>query len=169
MFTLKGRRDDSLAAHFPFNGSIQDVFMPVVGSTIYVDLHVTADADVETLRGITRQSKTQVHPDLAERVRATVERDASAVLDPDVSGVSVSVGVDLVTDRVPGAPRERVTVRLDFEGDDSALAAVDEAVGAPARAQLADELESAVEAYLDDHDLADGIHATVSVTPVQFR
>lgn len=144
--------------------------MAVVGSTITIDLHVTEDADIETVRGITRQSPEQVHRDLAERVRGTVESQAAAALDGnDVGDVSIAVDVDLVSDRVPGAPRERVTAALDFEGDDSILAAVDDAVGAPDRAQIADEVESAVQAYLEENDLRDGVDVTVSVTPIQFR
>lgn len=144
--------------------------MAVVGSTIKIDLHVTEDADIETVRGITRQSPEQVHPDLAERVRGTVESEASAAISgEDLEGISLSVDVDLVADRVPGAPRERVTVALDFEGDDSALAAVDDAVGAPDRAQIADEVESTVQGYLEEKDLRNGVDVTVSVTPIQFR
>lgn len=144
--------------------------MAVVGSTITIDLHITEDADIETVRGVSRQSPEQVHRDLAERVRGTVESQAAAALDgDDVRDVSITVDVDLVSDRVPGAPRERVTAGLNFEGDDSALAAVDDAVGAPDRAQIAGEVESTIQAYLEENNLGGGVDVTVSVTPIQFR
>jgi hypothetical protein len=144
--------------------------MAVVGSTITIDLHITEDADIETVRGITRQSPENVHRDFADRIRGTVERQATTAIDgDDVGDVSISVDVELVSDRVPGAPRERVTATLDFEGDDSTLAAVDNAVGAPDRAQIADEVESTVQAYLEENDLLNGVDVTVSVTPIQFR
>ena len=135
-----------------------------------IDLHLTEDADIETVRGIVRQDDTQVQPALADRVRQTVEKGASQALDGhDIGSYTVSVDVDVVADRVPGAPRERVTVNLDFEGDDSVVAAVDDAVGAPDRANIADALEKTTKDLLRENDLDGAVEVTVSVTPIQFR
>lgn len=143
--------------------------MAVVGSTIMIDLHLTEDADMDTVRGVVRQNGAQVHSDLAQRVRQTVDRRARSALDGhDVGDYTLGVDVDVVADRVPGAPRERVTVSLDFEGDDGVVAAIDDAVSAPDRAQLADALEEMTQNYLHQHDLR-GVEVTVSVTPIQFR
>lgn len=143
--------------------------MPVVGSTISIDLHLTEDADLESVRGATRQSE-RVHPDVARRVQRIVETKAAEALDgEDLGDYSVSVDVDIVQERVPGAPRERVAVSLDFEGDDSVVAAVDDAVSPPDRAQIADALEADMVEYLEEYDLADAVEVIVSVTPIQFR
>ena len=134
-----------------------------------LDFHITEDGDVETVRGAVRQNE-RVAPDLASRIRETIEQNASEALSGhDLDGYSLSTDVDLVTGRVPGAPRERITITLDFEGEDSVVAAVDDAVSAPDRARIADELEATAEEYLQQHDLADGVEVTVSVTPIQFR
>jgi hypothetical protein len=74
-----------------------------------------------------------------------------------------------VSGRVPGAPRERLTATLDFEGEESVLAALDDAITAPDRAQIADEVEATAEVYLQDHALDDAVAVTVSITPIQFR
>lgn len=143
--------------------------MPVVGSTISIDFHLTEDADLESVRGATRQSD-RVHPDLANRARQIVERKVSTALDgEDLGDYSVSVDVQLVQERVPGAPRERVSVSLDFEGDDSVVAAVDDAITPPDRAKIADSLEADMVEYLQMYDLADAVEVIVSVTPIQFR
>jgi hypothetical protein len=42
--------------------------MAVVGSTIMIDLHLTEDGDIDTVRGAVRQSD-RVDPDLAGRVQ----------------------------------------------------------------------------------------------------
>jgi hypothetical protein len=144
--------------------------MAVVGSTILIDLHLTEEADIDTVRGVVRQNGAQVRADLARRVRRTVEERARGALDGhDVGEYTLDVDVDLVADRVPGAPRERVTVTLDFEGPDGVVAAIDNAVSAPDRAQLADALEEATQNYLHQHDLRGAVEVTVSVTPIQFR
>lgn len=143
--------------------------MPVVGSTISIDFHLTEDADLESVRGATRQSD-RVRPDLANRAREIVESKVAKALEgEDLGDYSVSVDVDLVQERVPGAPRERVSVSLDFEGDDSVVAAVDDAVTPPDRAQIADALEEDMVEYLQQYDLADAVEVIVSVTPIQFR
>jgi hypothetical protein len=143
--------------------------MAVVGSTIMLDFHLTEDGDVETVRGAVRQNE-RVDPDLASRIRETVEQNASEALSGhDLDGYALSTDVDLVTGRVPGAPRERITITLDFEGEDSVVAAVDDAVSAPDRARIADELEAMAERYLGEHNLADVVEVTVSITPIQFR
>lgn len=143
--------------------------MAVVGSTIMLDFHLTEDGDVETVRGAVRQN-TRVDPDFASRVRRVVEQNASEALDgQDLGEYDLSASVELVTGRVPGAPRERITISLDFEGEDDVVAAVDDAVGPPDRAQIADKLERAAESYLDENGLADVVEITVSITPIQFR
>lgn len=143
--------------------------MPVVGSTISIDLHLTEDADLESVRGATRQSE-RVHPEVAGRVQRIVETKAAEALDgEDLGDYSVSVDVDIVQERVPGAPRERVSVSLDFEGDDSVVAGVDDAISPPDRAQIADALEADMVDYLEEYDLADAVEVIVSVTPIQFR
>jgi len=144
--------------------------MAVVGSTILIDLHLTEDADIDTVRGAVRRNDTQVSTDLAGRIERTVREKVADALDAyDVEGYSVSVDVDLVTDRVPGAPRERIPVTLDFEGENAVVAAIDDAVTAPDRAQLATALEETTLAFLQLHDLRTAVEVTVSVTPIQFR
>ena len=134
-----------------------------------LDFHVTEDGDVETVRGAVRKNE-RVDPDLANRIRESVEQNASDALSGhDLDGYSIAANVDLVTGRVPGAPRERITINLDFEGEDSVLAAVDDAVSAPDRARIADELEATAERYLEEHTLAEVVEVTVSITPIQFR
>lgn len=143
--------------------------MPVVGSTITVDLHVTEDADLDSLQGVVRQNE-RVHPDLAGTIRQAVETHATEALDDhDIRVDELEVTVDLVTGRLPGAPRERVAVDLDVKGDKEEVAGVDDAVSAPERAQIADAVEAVVGTYLADHSLAGGADLIVSVTPIQFR
>lgn len=125
---------------------------------------------MDAVRGAVRQNGAQVQAGLARRVRQTVEERAHGALEGhSVGDYSVGVEVDLVADRVPGAPRERITVSLDFEGDDGVVAAIDNAVSAPDRAQLADALEETTQDYLHQHDLRGVVEVTVSVTPIQFR
>lgn len=143
--------------------------MAVVGSTIMLDFHLTEDGDVETVRGAVRKNN-RVDPDFAAQVRQTVESNAKDALDgKDLGDYDLTASVELVTDRVPGAPRERITITLNFEGDDAVVAAIDEAVGAPHRARIADELERTAETYLGENGLAEVVEVTVSVTPIQFR
>jgi len=125
---------------------------------------------MDTVRAAVRQNGARVNPDLAGRVQRTVQDGVTDVLDGgDVGDYAVSVDVDLVADRVPGAPRERVTIDLDLEGDDSVVAAIDDAVTAPDRARLADALEATTLDYLQQHELHEAVEVTVSVTPIQFR
>jgi hypothetical protein len=143
--------------------------MPVVGSTITIDLHVTEDADLDSLQALVR-SNDRVHPDLAQAVRQAVETNAREPLEEaDVGGYDLSVNVELVTGRLPGAPRERVRADLDVEGADAVVAAVDDAISAPQRADIADAVEASVLAYLAENGLSNGADLIVSVTPVQFR
>lgn len=125
---------------------------------------------MDTVRGAVRQDRSRVNPDLAGRVQRTVqERVVDALDGGEVGDYSVSAQVDVVADRVPGAPRERVTIDLDFEGDDSVVAAIDDAITAPDRARLADALEATTLDYLQQHELHEAVDVTVSVTPIQFR
>lgn len=143
--------------------------MAVVGSTITIDLHLTEDADLESVRGAVRQNG-RVKADLAGRVQRIVEEKAAQALDgSQVGDYTLSTEVELVDERVPGAPRERVTVALDFEGEDSVIAAVDEAVTPPDRAKVADAVEQTVVDYLGEHNLSGVLDVIVSVTPIQFR
>ncbi len=143
--------------------------MAVVGSTIMLDFHLTEDGDVETVRGAVRKNN-RVDPDFAGRVRQSVEQNASEALDGhDLGDYDLNAGVELVTDRVPGAPRERIKISLDFEGENDVVAAIDDAVGAPDRARIADDLEETALDYLRENGLAKVVEVTVSVTPIQFR
>lgn len=141
--------------------------MPVVGSTITVDLHVTEDADLDSVQAVVRQSES-VHPDLASTIRDAVQKRTQDALD-DIDGYDLSVEVKLETGRLPGAPRERITATLDVEGDNPVVAAIDDAVSAPERAQIADTVEDVVQSYLRENDLPSGADIIVSVTPIQFR
>lgn len=143
--------------------------MAVVGSTISIDLHLTEDADLESVRGATRESK-RVHSTLADRVRQTVQQQAEPALSgADLGPHTLTVNVEVEQDRVPGAPRERVSVALNVEGEDAVVASVDDAITPPVRAQLADALEEEMIAYLQEYDLASVVEVIVSVTPIQFR
>lgn len=143
--------------------------MAVVGSTITIDLHITEDADRETVRGVVRNGD-RVIPELASTVHDAVEQESTTVLEENgVKEYDVQVDLSVVTDRVPGAPRERLTANLDVEGDQSVVASVDEAVSTPERAQVANAVEAGVQEYLARHDLAGKVGVTISVTPIQFR
>lgn len=143
--------------------------MAVVGSTITVDLHVTEDGDLDSLQGVVRENE-RVRPELARTIRQAVESHTTEALDDnDVHVDELEVTVDLVTGRLPGAPRERVSVALDVKGEKEVVARVDDAVSAPERAQIADAVEAVVGTYLANHNLAGGADLIVSVTPIQFR
>jgi hypothetical protein len=143
--------------------------MPVVGSTITIDLHVTEDSDLDSLHAVVRRNE-RVHPELAQTIRQAIETKAKSTLDEkSVGDYDLSVDIGLVTGRVPGAPRERITAELDVEGENHVVAAVDDAVSAPQRAQIADSVEQDVDSYLEENDLSDGIEVIVSVTPIEFR
>lgn len=143
--------------------------MPVVGSTITIDLHVTENADLDSLQALVRDNE-RVHPDLAAAVRQAVETNArESLADAEIGEYDLSVDVELVTERQPGAPRERVSIALDVEGEDAVVAAVDDAISAPERADIADAVEAGVLAYLGENGLSNGADLIVSVTPIQFR
>lgn len=143
--------------------------MPVVGSTVTVDLHVTETADLDSLQAVIRQGD-RVHSELAQEIRRAIEARAETALDEEeVGDYDLSVSVDLMTGRVPGAPRERLVADMDVEGEKPVVAAVDDAVGAPQRAQIADAVEAATANHLAEHDLSGGADVIVSVPPIQFR
>jgi hypothetical protein len=144
--------------------------MAVVGSTILIDFHITENTDIDTVRGVVRRNETQVATDLAGQIERTVREIAVDSLDGEgVGDFSLSIDLELVTGRVPGAPRERISVTIDFEGENSVVAAIDDAVTPPVQAQLADALEAASLDVLQQHNLRDDVQVTVSVTPIQFR
>jgi len=143
--------------------------MAIVGSDVTVDVHTTENVDIDSVRGAVR-SGDRVDPALADAIRQAIDRTVRRVLDEKgIKGASLDLEVRLVDDRVPGVPRERVLVRLDVEGDDEVLAAVDENLSPPERARLANAVEETVLNYLDDHDLRRPTQTIVRVTPVQFR
>jgi hypothetical protein len=142
--------------------------MPVVGSTITIDFHITEDTDLDSVQAVTRHNE-RADPDLARIIRKTVEQAAREALDSIGEDYDLAVDVNLVTGRLPGAPRERVTAEFDVEAEKSVLAAVDEAVSAPDRAQMADEVEARVLEHLGESGLSSAVDVIVSVTPIQFR
>ena len=143
--------------------------MPVVGTTVTVDLHVTGEADVDAIRSAV-QDDGRAHPRLAQTLREAVEAPLRKVREKDrLSALDLSVEVDLVTGQVPGSPRARLHVHADMDGEREAIAKLDEAVSPPIRASVADEVEQATFSYLMDHDLGEVVRPTVSVTPVAFR
>jgi hypothetical protein len=56
-----------------------------------------------------------------------------------------------------------------MDGEREAIAKLDEAVGPPVQATVADKVEEATFSYLTEHDLGEVVRPTVSVTPVAFR
>lgn len=134
-----------------------------------IDLHVTADTDVDTVRGAVQQ-RSRLRPQLAGDFQRVIEETATNVLrEHGITDCTLTVEPELVRERVPGAPRERVHARLDVEGDDSVLASVDEAIGAPERAQIAKATETLLRDHLEEEGLRSVVETTVIVTPVQFR
>ncbi len=143
--------------------------MPLVGSNISIDLHIAGDVEISTIRSAVQKSG-RLRPSLAEDLRAAIEQTVRAVLErADADDCAVTVDLSLNKDRIPGALRQRVEARLNVEGERSALAAVDDALGAPERARIANAAEARLGEYLRAQDLADVVGATVIVTPVQFR
>jgi hypothetical protein len=143
--------------------------MPVVGSTITIDLHITEDADLDSVQAVVRRNE-RVHPDFAQDIRQAVENIAAEALEESgIDSYNLSVDLELVTGRVPGAPRERIVAALDVEGEDSVVAGVDDAVSAPERAEIADAVEAVALSYLRDNDLSNGADVIVSVTPIAFQ
>lgn len=143
--------------------------MAVLGSDIKIDLHVTPDADVESIRGAV-QERSRLQSGLARDLRHAIEDTTSEVLEEEgISDCSLGVDLEFVDDRVPGAPRERISARLDVEAEESTLASVDDAIDAPERAQIASAAEERLRAFLEKSGLREGVETTVIVTPVQFR
>ncbi|MFB6098517.1 MAG: hypothetical protein ABEK84_05285 [Salinibacter sp.] len=143
--------------------------MPVLGSDISIDLHIIGDVELDTIRGLV-QENGRIRPQLAGDLQRAIEDTVRDVLDDtDISEYSLAVDLGLGDEKVPGAPRQRIDAQLDLEGAQSVLASVDDAVGAPERARIADAAEDRLKGYLDERDLADVVGATVIVTPVEFR
>lgn len=143
--------------------------MAVLGSNISLDLHIIGDVDLETIRSLV-QENGRLRPQLAGDLQRAIEGATQDILDQaGITGCSLTVDLSLAEERVPGAPRERIDARLDVEGDQSTLAAVDEAVGTPERARIADAAEEHLDVRLDERDLTDVVGTTVIVTPVEFR
>lgn len=143
--------------------------MAVLGSDISIDLHITGDVELATIRGLI-QENGRLRPELAgslQRALGTTTRDV--LDDAGISDYDLTVHLSLVDETVPGAPRQRISARLDVEGDQSTLAAVDEAVNTPERARIADAAEEQLKSRLRERDLTDVVGTTVIVTPVEFR
>ena len=143
--------------------------MAVLGSDISIDLHIVGDVELDTIRGLV-QENGRLRPALAGDLQQSIEDATRDILDgAGISGCSVTVDLSLAEGRVPGAPRERIDARLNVEGDQSTLAAVDDAVGTPERARIADAAEKHLDTRLHERDLTDVVGTTVIVTPVEFR
>lgn len=143
--------------------------MAVVGSTLTIDIHFTADTDAASVRGAMRSNRN-LHPDLEAELREMVDgRIGDVFQENDVEGVVSSIDLELIDDRVAGAPRERITGSLSVEGDESDLAAVTDAIDPPMRAGLADAAEELILEYLDRQNLQEDLNITVSVTPIEFQ
>ncbi|MEF8816406.1 MAG: hypothetical protein V5A20_02390 [Salinibacter sp.] len=143
--------------------------MPVLGSDISIDLHIVGDVELDTIRGLV-QENGRLRPGLAGDLQRAIEDTAREVLEgAGTDDYTLTVDLNLVRDRVPGAPRQRVEADLNVEGDRSALAAADDALDAPERAQIADAAEAELNDRLRKKELTDVVDATVIVTPVEFR
>lgn len=143
--------------------------MAVLGSDISIDLHIVGDVEIDTIRGVV-QKNGRLRSALAEDLRQAIEDTTREILrQAEIADCTVTVDLNVVKEKVPGALRQRVSARLDVEGDRSTLAAVDDAVGPPERAHLASATEDRLDDHLADQDLTDVVGSTVIVTPVQFR
>lgn len=144
--------------------------MAVLGSNVMIDLHPTPDTDVDSVRGAV-QENGRVDPRLAEQLRDVLGETTEEILEArDAPDYSVTVDLEFVDERVPGAPRERISARLDVEAEDEdALSTVSDAVGPPQRARLADIAETRVREHLAEGGLAEVVETTVIVTPIEFR
>ena len=143
--------------------------MAVLGSDISIDLHIIGDVELDTIRGVV-QENGRLRPALAGDLQQALEGTARDVLETaGISDYDLTVNLSLVDDTVPGAPRQRIAARLDVEGDQSVLAAVDDAVTTPDRARIADAAEERLKSHLEERDLLDVVGSTVIVTPVEFR
>ena len=142
--------------------------MPVLGSDISIDLHIVGNVELDTIRGLV-QENGRLRPDLAGDLQRVIEDAAQNALGEAAEGCTLTVELSLVQERVPGAPRQRVEARLNVEGERAALAAADEALGAPERARIAEAAEEQLNDRLRSRELMDVVDATVIVTPVEFR
>lgn len=143
--------------------------MAVLGSDMTIDLYRTAEIGVDAVQAAVRQGRA-VDPQLAAPIRRSIEGTATDILEAEgINGYDLSLDLEVVEGRVPGAPRERISGQLDVEGEESVLAVVDDAIGAHERARMADAAEAVVQEHLAEHDLADNVDVIVSVTPVEFR
>lgn len=143
--------------------------MAVLGSDISIDLHIVGDVELDTIRSIV-QNNGRLRPELAEDLRRAIEETTREIIeDAGATECTLSVDLSLVEDTVPGAPRQRVDARLDVEGDRSALAAVDDALGTPERARISDAAEECLDDRLEERDLTEVVGRSVIVPPVQFR
>lgn len=143
--------------------------MPVLESTINIDLHLVGETEADPVREAVRRDG-RVRPSLAETLEQSIEHTTTQVFEKhEVTSCDLSLSLDLVKGRVPGVPRERIQASLDAEGEPPELASVDEAVGPPERAQIAAAVEEAVLGHLDQYGVEDDVSVTISVTPVQFR
>lgn len=143
--------------------------MAVLGSDIMIDMHPTPDADVESVRGVV-QENGRVDPTLAGELQRRIEETASDIFEArDLTDCSLSVELEFVKDRVPGAPRERINARLNVEAEEDQVSTISTAVGPPARSRIADVAEESVLQHLEEGGLARVVDTTVIVTPVQFE
>lgn len=143
--------------------------MAVVGSNITVDLHLTGEVELDTIRGAVRHDG-RLHPKLAEDLHRAIERQVTLVLQQnELSDYDLSLDFEIAKGRVPGATQERIKAFFDAEGDNSVISSVDDAVGTPERARVANAVEEVVHEYLDQHGVGNDVRVTVSVTPVEFR
>ena len=143
--------------------------MPVLGSDISIDLHIVGDVELDTIRGLV-QENGRLRPELAGDLQRAIQDTAREILNgAGAEDCTLSVDLNLVRERVPGAPRQRVEADLNVEADRSALAAADDALDAPERARIAAAAEAQLNDRLRDRKLTDVVDATVIVTPVEFR
>lgn len=143
--------------------------MAVLGSDISIDLHIVGDVELDTIRGIV-QNNGRLRPPLAEDLREAIEETTGDIIEETgAEDCTLSVDLSLVEDTVPGAPRQRVDARLDVEGDQSALAAVEDALGTPQRARISDAAEACLDERLQERGLTEVVGRNVIVPPVQFR
>lgn len=143
--------------------------MALLGSNISLDLHIIGDVELDTIRGLV-QENGRLRSELAGELQRALEQTARDVLEEaGITSYELTVNLSLVDETVPGAPRQRINAQLDVEGDQSVLAAVDDAVNTPERARIADAAEDRLKSRLEEQDLTDVVGTTVIVTPVEFR
>lgn len=143
--------------------------MAVVGSTIRIDIHVTDDGEVGPIRRALRQ-RERIRPEVDTDVQTVIEESITEVFEAhEISEYDLSVQVRIPSERVPGAPRERITADLDLTADKGVVADLEDAISTPVRAQIADAIEVLTVNHLAEKDLAAGVNVIVSVPPLQFR